>query len=205
MRATCSRSSYRSWFNHSTNPEAHHNANLSILLFLHLSLVQVFILLSIPFSNTLICVLPPKRKTAIQTYTFFPRGSTVLDRLTYRFLELFRHMVGLNAREISPLQGLYLHRATRHRKTRTNIHNLSRIRTHDPSNQPAKTHASDRTATVTGDSNLHKTVKIIDSCQIYILFSFHISACRGRWQACACYLYTQGHEAHVWNTQCSAL
>jgi hypothetical protein len=27
---------------------------------------------------------------------------------------------------------------------------LSGIRTHDPSNQPAKTHASDRTATVTG-------------------------------------------------------
>jgi hypothetical protein len=32
----------------------------------------------------------------------------------------------------------------------TNIHALSGIRTHDPSNQPAKTHASDRTATVTG-------------------------------------------------------
>jgi hypothetical protein len=31
-----------------------------------------------------------------------------------------------------------------------NIHALSGIRTHDPSNQPAKTHASDRTATVTG-------------------------------------------------------
>jgi ketopantoate hydroxymethyltransferase len=32
----------------------------------------------------------------------------------------------------------------------TNIHALSGTRTHDPSNQPAKTHASDRTATVTG-------------------------------------------------------
>jgi hypothetical protein len=31
----------------------------------------------------------------------------------------------------------------------TNIHALSGIRTHDPSNQPAKIHASDRTATVT--------------------------------------------------------
>jgi hypothetical protein len=39
---------------------------------------------------------------------------------------------------------------TQHRKTRTNIHALSGIRTHDRSNQPAKTHASDRTATVTG-------------------------------------------------------
>jgi hypothetical protein len=85
---------------------------------------------------------------------FFPRGSTVLQdpgRLTYRrFLELFRHIVGLLGRVISPSQGLYLHRTTQHRKTRTNIHTLSGIRTHDPSNQPAKNHASDRTATVTG-------------------------------------------------------
>jgi hypothetical protein len=73
-----------------------------------------------------------------------------LGRLTYRqFLELFRHMVGLLGRVMSPSQGLYLHRTTQHRKTRTNIHALSGIRTHDPSNQPAKTLASDRTAAVT--------------------------------------------------------
>jgi hypothetical protein len=73
-----------------------------------------------------------------------------IGRLTYRrFLELFRHMVGLLGRVISPSQGLYLHRTTQHRKTRTNIHALSGIRTHNPSNQPVKTHASDRTATVT--------------------------------------------------------
>jgi hypothetical protein len=72
-----------------------------------------------------------------------------LGRLTYRrFLELFRHMVGLLGRVISPSQGL--HRTTQHRKRRTNIHALSGIQTHDPSSQPAKTHASDRTATVTG-------------------------------------------------------
>jgi hypothetical protein len=59
-------------------------------------------------------------------------------------------MVGLLGRVISPSQGLYLHRTTQHWKTRTKIHALSGIRTHDPSNQPAKTHASDRTATVTG-------------------------------------------------------
>jgi hypothetical protein len=71
-----------------------------------------------------------------------------LCRLTYRrFLELFRHMLGLLGWVISPSQGLYLHRTIQHRKTRTNIHALSGIRTHDPSNQPAKTHASDRTAT----------------------------------------------------------
>jgi hypothetical protein len=72
-------------------------------------------------------------------------------RLTYRrFLELFRHIVGLLGRVISPSQDLYLHRTTQHRKTRTNIHALSGIHTHDPSNQQAKTHAKDRTAIVTG-------------------------------------------------------
>jgi hypothetical protein len=55
---------------------------------------------------------------------------------------------------MSPSQGLYLHRTTQHRKTRTNIHALSWIRTHDFSNQQAKTHASDRTATVTGTISL---------------------------------------------------
>jgi hypothetical protein len=38
-----------------------------------------------------------------------------LGRLTYRrFLKLFRHTVGLLGRVISPSQGLYLHRTTRH-------------------------------------------------------------------------------------------
>jgi hypothetical protein len=77
-----------------------------------------------------------------------------LGLLTYRrFLELFRYMVGLLGRVIIPSQGLYLHRATQHRKTLTNIHALSGIRTHDPSNQPAKTHGSGRTATVTSTSS----------------------------------------------------
>jgi hypothetical protein len=72
-------------------------------------------------------------------------------RLTYRrFLELFSLTVGLLGRVISRSQSLYLHRTTQHRKMRTNIHTLSGIRTHDPSNQPAKIHASDRTATGTG-------------------------------------------------------
>jgi hypothetical protein len=76
---------------------------------------------------------------------FFPVALQSLKdpgRLTYRrFLELFRHMVGLLRRVISPSQGLYLHRTTQHRKMRKNIHALRGIRTHDPSNQPAKTHA----------------------------------------------------------------
>jgi hypothetical protein len=53
---------------------------------------------------------------------FFYCGSTVLIRTQaashMRFLELFRHMVGLLGRVISPSQGLYLHRTTQHRKTR---------------------------------------------------------------------------------------
>jgi hypothetical protein len=82
-----------------------------------------------------------------------------LGRLTYRrFLELFRHMVGLLGRVISPSQGLYLHRTTQHRKTRTNIRAFSGIRTHDPSNQPAKTSASDRTATVTSRNPIIKYI-----------------------------------------------
>jgi hypothetical protein len=81
-----------------------------------------------------------------------------LGRLTYRrFLELFKHMLGLLGRVISPSQGLYLHRTTQHRKTRTHIHALSRIRTYDPSNQRTKTHASDHTATVTGKTGLYLT------------------------------------------------
>jgi hypothetical protein len=74
-----------------------------------------------------------------------------LGRLTYRrFLELFRHMVGLLGQVISLLQDLYPHRTTQYRKTRTNIRALGGIRIHDPSNQLAKTHTSDRMATVTG-------------------------------------------------------
>jgi hypothetical protein len=43
-----------------------------------------------------------------------------LGRLTYgKFLKLFRHMVGLLGRVISPSQGLYLHRTAQHRKTWT--------------------------------------------------------------------------------------
>jgi hypothetical protein len=49
----------------------------------------------------------------------------------------FRQLLGLLGRGVSPSQGLYLHRTTQHRKTRTNIHALSGIRTHDSSIQAA--------------------------------------------------------------------
>jgi hypothetical protein len=52
--------------------------------------------------------------------------------LIFWFPNIFRHMVGLHGRVISPSQGLYLHRTTQHRKTRTNINASSGIRTCDP-------------------------------------------------------------------------
>jgi hypothetical protein len=47
-------------------------------------------------------------------------------------------MVGLLGRGISPTQGLYRHRTTQHRNTRTHIHDPSRIRTCDPNVQTAR-------------------------------------------------------------------
>jgi hypothetical protein len=121
-------------------------------------------------------------KVQLDIYFFFFSFAVALQslkdlgRLTYRFLELFRHMVGLLGRVISSSQGLYLHRTTQHRKMRTNIHALSGIRTHYSSNQPAKTHALDRTATVT--DNIYTSVNKIDlifttaTCFDYYLVTF---------------------------------
>jgi hypothetical protein len=52
---------------------------------------------------------------------------------------------------------LYLHRTTEHRNTKTNIHASIGIRTHDPSNQAAKTYALDHAATGTGKVRLYCT------------------------------------------------
>jgi hypothetical protein len=52
--------------------------------------------------------------------------------LIFWFPNLFWHMVGLLGWVISLSQGLYLHRTTQHRKTRTNIHALSGIWTCSP-------------------------------------------------------------------------
>jgi hypothetical protein len=55
---------------------------------------------------------------------------------------------------------------------------LSRIRTHDPTNQPAKTHASDRTATATGVVTFTKQkvaniVVFLQRCSpFFFVFSF---------------------------------
>jgi hypothetical protein len=61
-------------------------------------------------------------------------------------MKKFKYLVGLLGRVISPSQGLYQHRITQHRKTKTNIHALSGIRTRDLSIQAAKTHAIDSAA-----------------------------------------------------------
>jgi hypothetical protein len=90
-------------------------------------------------------------KHSLLSYTVALQSLKDLVRLTYtRFLRLFRQTVGLLGRMISPSQGLYLHRTTQHRKTETNIHALSGIRTHDPSVRTIRAHAPDCAATVTG-------------------------------------------------------
>jgi len=48
-------------------------------------------------------------------------------------MNLFRHLLGLLGRGLSPTQDLYLHRTTQHRKTRTHIHAPSGIRIREPS------------------------------------------------------------------------
>jgi hypothetical protein len=50
-----------------------------------------------------------------------------------RFRNRFRQLVGPLGRGVGTSQGLYLHRTAQHRNTRTDIHALSGIRTHDPS------------------------------------------------------------------------
>jgi hypothetical protein len=60
-------------------------------------------------------------------------------RITSEIINQSRHLVGLLGRVISLSQGLYQHRTAQHRKTRTNIHALSGIRTRDHNIQTAKT------------------------------------------------------------------
>jgi hypothetical protein len=59
-------------------------------------------------------------------------------------------MVGLFGREISPTQGIYLHSTAQQRKTKTDIHAVSVIRTHVLSDQAIKAYASDGAAIGTG-------------------------------------------------------
>jgi cytochrome c553 len=54
---------------------------------------------------------------------------------------------------ITPTQGLYIYRTAQHRKTKTNIHAVSGIRTHDLSDQAIKAYASDRAAAGSGNTS----------------------------------------------------
>jgi hypothetical protein len=88
-------------------------------------------------------------------YSVFCSGSTFLGeprapRVVDVSKRCFRHLAGLFGREVSQSHDLYLHITAQHTKTRTNIHALSGIRTHDPSLQAAKSQALDRTTTVIG-------------------------------------------------------
>jgi hypothetical protein len=57
------------------------------------------------------------------------------------FANIFRYLLGLFGRVISPSQGLDLHRTTQHRKTLTYIHASNGIRTHDSIVGEARTYA----------------------------------------------------------------
>lgn len=87
-------------------------------------------------------------------FTYLLRGFTDLLRTLGAahmrgFLRLFRHLVGLVGRAISPSTCLYMHRTTQDRKTRTSNRALSAIRTHNSSVRTIETHSPDCAATVT--------------------------------------------------------
>jgi hypothetical protein len=65
------------------------------------------------------------------------------------FLILFRHSAGLHCTSDEPITNASTY--TQHRKTRTNIHALRGIRTHDHRDQAIKTYAFDLAATGIGN------------------------------------------------------
>jgi hypothetical protein len=89
-------------------------------------------------------------------YSAAPQSLKDLSRLTCgRFHKLFRHLVKLLGRVTSLSQVIYLHVTAQHRKTRTNTHALSGIRTHDPSFRVVNAYAPDCVATVTDQHRLY--------------------------------------------------
>jgi hypothetical protein len=77
-----------------------------------------------------------------------------------KLMNLFGKMVGLLGRGIGPTQGLYLHRTTQHRKTRTHIHASSGIRIHDPSFRTAEDSTCLKTTRTLGPAILYLNVRI---------------------------------------------
>jgi hypothetical protein len=65
-------------------------------------------------------------------------ASSISEFYFLKFINLFRQLVVLFGWGIGPPQGLYLHKTTQNRKTRTYFHASSRIRIHDPSVRAAE-------------------------------------------------------------------
>jgi hypothetical protein len=77
------------------------------------------------------------------------------SELYFVILESVPHLVGLPGREISASQGFYLYTTAGHRKTSTNIHVVSVIRTHDLIVQAVNAFASACVAPGTGPKYLY--------------------------------------------------
>jgi hypothetical protein len=88
----------------------------------------------------------------------------------------FKHMAGLFGQVINPSQRLCLDRTAQHRKTRTNIHGLSWIRTRNPSIEAAKTHAIDCEATEIAMFFMNYIFLKIR----HVYLSFNVEACPSR-------------------------
>jgi hypothetical protein len=80
----------------------------------------------------------PSSSSSSSSSRISPLGLFRFRILFFETYEFIGQLVGLLGRGIGPMQGLYLHRTTQHRKTWTHIHASSRIRTHDPSVRAAE-------------------------------------------------------------------
>jgi hypothetical protein len=111
------------------------------------------------------CGVPEDKKlkllhcSYLQHSTAPVRDSTVPERTLAaplpRFLNLFRHSVGLLWTSDQPVAKASICTRQHTTKTRTNIHALSGIGTHDLSAQAIKAYASDRAAAGTDPFHLH--------------------------------------------------
>jgi hypothetical protein len=89
-------------------------------------------------------------------------------RITFWSHESFGQLVGPRGLWISQTQGLYLHRTTQKRQTKTNIYAISRIRTQDFGDQAMKVCASERTATGPGRLYAHRIVTHVSKYGIVV-------------------------------------
>lgn len=89
------------------------------------------------------------KKYMLLAYSVAVQCLNDIGHLNYgRFHKLFWYLARLLGRVKSSSQGLYLYRTAKHRKMRTNFHELSGFRTHDSSARTIKAYFPDRAATV---------------------------------------------------------